>query len=173
VLQRDRRKRTHRVEPAGQLVRRVLAGYGLTGVVREQALVTRWSEIVGDRVAGRTWPDGLRDGVLWVRVASSAWMHELSFMRASIARQANALVGAPPIVRDVRLHLGARRAADEQDDVIATLAAELAPRWIRRPRAAPPPLTDAHRRQIDTEVATVGDDGIRDALRSLRLKLGM
>src|SRR5262249_14417494 len=61
---------------AGELVRAVLTRYGVEGAVREHRLVTEWESIVGPRVAARAWPDGLRHGVLYVRVTNSAWMHE-------------------------------------------------------------------------------------------------
>ena len=103
------RKRSRPAAAAGELVDGILKKYGAMQGVREHRLVTAWVEIVGDRVAARAWPDGLRDGVLSVRVANSAWMHELSFLREAVTRRANELVGPPRLVREVRFHLGANR----------------------------------------------------------------
>lgn len=163
-----------RKEPleAGALVESVLRRYGVSAPVREHRLVTSWDEIVGERVAARAWPDGLKDGVLWVRVSNSAWMHELSFLREPIAARANELVGAR-IVRDVRFHLGSRNASAEEDrdDVVAALSRRLRPRKKATPaRPTPSPaLLDA----IDEETARVSDPELRDTLRALRRRLGL
>ena len=63
---------------------RVLDRYGIERELKEHRLLSHWKTVVGDRVASRTFPDGLSKGVLWVRVANSAWLHELSFMRDAI-----------------------------------------------------------------------------------------
>jgi predicted nucleic acid-binding Zn ribbon protein len=129
---RDRSVPTH----AAELVRGVLRRYGVESAVREHRIVTEWTTIVGDRVAARAWPDGLKNGVLFVRVTNSAWLHELGFLREAIARAANQTVGRT-IVREVHLHLGRRRASPDADDVVAALAAQRRPRPApRAPRAA-------------------------------------
>src|SRR5690606_33440451 len=94
---------------AGEAVARVVKRYGCAADIREHRIATCWRSIVGDLVASRAWPDGLDQGVLWVEVKTSAWLHQLSFLRDEIARTANRAVGDPPLVREVRFHLGRRR----------------------------------------------------------------
>ena len=43
-----------------------------------------WRAIVGSKIAARTRPGKLQRGVLTVKVASSAWSNELSFLRPQI-----------------------------------------------------------------------------------------
>lgn len=167
----ERRRRAGDTRGVAELVDRILTGYGVDRDVREHEIVLRWSDIVGDRVAARTWPDGLRDGTLWVRVANSAWLQELTFLEADIVRRANEVAGDPPLVRSLRLHIGARRNRDA-DDVVAALARRVfAPRPRRRYR--PTPATGAALAQIERDTAAIEDAELRAAIREARIKLGL
>jgi hypothetical protein len=152
----------------------ILKKYGAQKPVREHRLVTGWREIVGERVAARAWPDGLKDGALYVRVANSAWLHELSFLRDVVAERANQLVGPPTLVREVRFHLGGRRAADAEteDDVVAELSRQAYRRRRPPPRTFPPP-SQATLDRIDQETSAILDPDLRETLRILRRRLGM
>jgi hypothetical protein len=156
---------------AATLVEAVLKARGVSGAVREHRLVTSWHEVVGERIAARTWPTGLQRGVLWVQVANSAWMQELSFLKEAIARSANELVGPPTLVKEVRLHLpGKAEQKADPDDVVAALA-----RRVRRKKVPPPPrvVTAADVTRIDGETAKIADPELRGAIRGLRRKLGL
>jgi predicted nucleic acid-binding Zn ribbon protein len=152
---------------ASALVHDVLRRYGLGQAVREHRLVTSWDEIVGARIATRSWPDGLKHGVLHVRVANSAWLHELSFLREAMMGRANELLGPPLLVKEVRLHLGAHNA--DADDVVAALARVRPNRQAPRPRAKP---SDAALKRIDDEAGSVGDEELRAIIRDARRKIG-
>ena len=86
--------RRREVTTAKQAVADALAWNGVEAEVRAHRVVTEWKQIVGERIGARAWPDGLtRAGVrdqgaqiLWVRVISSAWLHELTLLRAQLAR---------------------------------------------------------------------------------------
>ena len=119
-MTRSRKPRGKAAIPARPLIDAVLKKYGAARQIREHRLVTGWGEIVGERVAARAWPDGFRDGVLYVRVSNSAWLHELSFLRESVRERANELCGGPRLVKEVRFHLGPRR-GDADDGRRATL----------------------------------------------------
>jgi hypothetical protein len=167
------RRRGGASRAAGELVRAVLARYGVAGAVREQRLVTEWEAIVGPRVAARAWPDGLRRGVLYVRVTNSAWMHELGFLREALVREANRTVGDPPLVKDVRLHLGGKRRGEAPDpeDLVAALAAQT--RHRPPPRPPRPPASPAELARIDREAGEVRDPDLRELIRDVRRRLGM
>jgi Dna[CI] antecedent DciA-like protein len=153
--------------PAGALVAQVLARAGIAAAVREHRLVTEWETVVGPRIAARAWPDGLNRGVLYVRVVNSAWLHELGFLKEAIVAQANRTAGDPPLVREVRLHLGARRGP--ADDLVAELAAAR-----RKPRPAPrprTPLAAAAAARIERETEKVADGELREAIRAAWRKL--
>ena len=163
--------RVRRGTAASSLVDAVLRKYGVHTAAREHRLITRWEEVVGARVGARTQPDGLDQGVLWVRVANSAWMQELAFLKSEIMLAANAMVGNPPLVRDVRFHLGRRKAEESKDDVLAALANATRPKLTPRPPRPAPSVEDLLR--IDAETAKVADPDLALALRQLRRRLGL
>lgn len=55
------------------------------------APITRdaWEEAVGSRIARRTEPLRIERGILWIRVATSAWANELSLLTQDILMQLN------------------------------------------------------------------------------------
>src|SRR5262249_21592968 len=109
------------------------------------------------------------DGVLHVRVSNSSWMHALSFSKDEILRNANLMCGAPPLVKEVRLHLGA--AQPDADDVVAALARRL--RTRRKPMPARAAPSAEALRAIDAETDRVTDAELRDTIRALRRRIGM
>jgi predicted nucleic acid-binding Zn ribbon protein len=48
-----------------------------------------WEEVVGPRIASNARPLAYRDSKLFVEVSTTAWLHELSFMREEILRKIN------------------------------------------------------------------------------------
>jgi hypothetical protein len=154
--------------PAGVVVAEVLSRRGVASAVREERLVTEWRDIVGERVAARAWPDGLKQGILYVRVSNSAWLHELAFLKEAVIERANRVAGPPPLVREVRLHL-VPRLGPLVDDVVAELAARR-----RRPRPLPapsPPLSPAAEAAIARDTSHIADAELRDAIRAAWRKL--
>jgi hypothetical protein len=167
----ERRTRARSELDAAALVVRVLDAYGIDRDVREHRIVLSWGAIVGERIAHRTWPDGLRDGVLSVRVANSAWLQELTFLKQPIIARANELTGDPPLVREVRFHLGAMQQRDA-DDVVAALAHRL--RQDRKPRHRRyTPASGQRLADINAETAEIDDPALRAAIRGCRAKLGL
>lgn len=49
----------------------------------------RWQEIVGNKIARQSQPESLKDGVLEVRVANSAWLHHLRFLERDLRHKLN------------------------------------------------------------------------------------
>jgi hypothetical protein len=152
-------------------VRAVLARHGVEAAVREHRLVTEWESVVGPRVAARAWPDGLKNGVLYVRVTNSAWLHELGFLREALVREANRAAGDPPLVKEVRLHLGSRRTpATDEDDLVAALASQRRAKPAPRPRR---PASTGELARIDQEAGAVRDPDLAAVIRDVRRRLGL
>jgi predicted nucleic acid-binding Zn ribbon protein len=138
--------------------------------VREHRLVTDWAEIVGERVAVRAWPVGLKAGVLRVRVSNSAWLHELSFLKDALVGRANQIVGNPPLVKEIRFTQGTPKPGDtDEDDVVAALARRRGPKRVAPARPAP---SAAASQRIERETEAITDPELRAAVRSLRMKIG-
>ena len=167
---REQKKRTRRVTQAGVLVEEALKRYGVSDDVREHRIVTAWREIMGDKAVEKAWPESLKDGVLRVRVVNSSWLHELSFLRHKLLANIAALLGDPPLVKDVRFHVGGRTPEADVDDVVAALARRR--KRTTRTARAEKPVPPAVERQIDAETAGIADPELRALIASVRRRLG-
>jgi hypothetical protein len=124
--------------------------------LRQYEIWTRWAELVGERLAARTQPHSLREGVLSVLVASSAWLNELSFMRGDLVRRINEVIGASTVTA-IRLFSGPVRAL---------------PRFVKVEPVQPPPeveLPPEYIAEVEHEMASVEDPTLREAIRGARL----
>lgn len=150
-----------------------LSNHRVTDDIRLQRLVFEWTDIVGGRIGARSAPDGIsRTGprdhptrMLWIRVANTAWLHELTLLREQLVASIKAGVGEPALFDDIKLHLGKPPpvAADLLDGVT-----------IRRPRPAPRrrPIaaTGDSARTIDRETSAIEDEDLRAVIRDVRLR---
>lgn len=89
-----------------------------------------WTRLVGPRIAGRTRVGKLERGVLTVKVASSSWSNELSFLKGPLLDK---LKGAGYEITDLRF-----RVDQIADDVSAKRSHPLAKG--PQPKAPAPPL---------------------------------
>ena len=65
-----------------------------------------WAEVVGPLLASKAEPVRIEEGKLFVRVANSAWMQELQYLKDDIRSRLNHRMGAS-VVRGLYLILGA------------------------------------------------------------------
>ena len=164
---RRSQKAGRRLEPtsAGQLVADTLAGYGLTEQIRSHRILAEWDELVGDRIARRARPEGVVRRTLVIRVASSAWMHELGLLKQLLLTALWKAIGEPRLFDDLSLQLaGKTRAAKDQSG----------PPPGPRPRPLPPRVPvaagDAERAQILEDSAAVEDDELRELITRVRTR---
>jgi predicted nucleic acid-binding Zn ribbon protein len=73
-------------------------------------LARRWGEVVGERLAEECSPEALEGGTLLIRVSSSGWARQVSFLKREVRERANALLGQPA-VREVKVTLASPRRA--------------------------------------------------------------
>ena len=90
-----------RLEAVGPLLSDVLQGLGLDRRLREFKAVEIWDAVVGETIAQNTRPIGIREGVLFVEVASSVWMQELVLLRDDIVERLNRELGETRVRRIV------------------------------------------------------------------------
>ena len=76
-------------EPVGGLIGGVIRSAGLEAGVRNATTLLEWETRVGARVAEVTRVQGVEGRTVYVDVRSSAWLHELTFMRRKILEQLN------------------------------------------------------------------------------------
>lgn len=74
----------------GDLVGKFLERSGLAAKVEAASVVPEWESLVGPQIAAVTTPRRVSEGVLFVAVATSAWMMELNLLKADLLRRLNA-----------------------------------------------------------------------------------
>ena len=68
----------------GEIVRSVLSERGYLKQCLEAEIIKNWPDIVGDRLAKVSECADVRGGVVYVRVFSSSWRNEVSFLKKEI-----------------------------------------------------------------------------------------
>jgi hypothetical protein len=174
---RDRFPRAKVQLTAAEALVRLADEHGLTDEMRAHRVIVEWRDIVGARIAAVAWPEGLSKGVLWVRVKSSPWLHELTLMKGQLLAQLREAIGdveaerrgQRPLVAELRFHLRPR--PTEDDDLLARLRAA---GLVRVPRGRKPaiPAVGAARAAIEQEAAAVEDPELRELIATVRVRNG-
>jgi predicted nucleic acid-binding Zn ribbon protein len=73
--------------------------------MKDRPLIEAWNRAVGPQIGAKAQPDRIRDDVLYVRVSTSVWMHELQFMKQDIIEKLNGVLGATA-VSQIRFFIG-------------------------------------------------------------------
>lgn len=118
-----------------------------------------WQQLLGDRIAARSSPDSIRDGVLTIKVVSSVWAQELSLLSTTIiARLAKAGIA----VKSIRCRVAAQEFHSR------------APSPHRSPKPPPvPPQTPELPSDLDEELARISDKDLRELIETTaRAQLG-
>ncbi|MEM9493845.1 MAG: DUF721 domain-containing protein [Myxococcota bacterium] len=108
--------RLRRVTTSADLIDRVLDEHRLEAEIRRIRVAQNWRSIVGERIAARTRPHALENGVLIVYVWDSSWLHQLSLMRDELLRTVQAAIAGPAgtgkdpgdesLIRELKLQIG-------------------------------------------------------------------
>ena len=89
----------------GSILEKTLKKMSLDTKLREYEVWNVWDDAVGEYVSRNAQPDFMRNKILYVRVSSSPWMQQLSYMGKGITEALNERLGAP-IVEEIRFKLG-------------------------------------------------------------------
>ena len=154
--------RAREATPAATAIASALAFHGISDEIRAGRLLTEWADLVGPKISQRTRPDGIRDRVLWIEVATSAWLHELNLLRVQLVAGLVERLGEPRLFDDVKFKLAGRKPRDP-------VALRPRGRPVAKPVPEPIPATGAAREQIVREVAAVDDDELRELIARVRI----
>jgi predicted nucleic acid-binding Zn ribbon protein len=90
-----------RPKPVGQVLAEYLKIAGLADRVEQAAVIPEWPRLVGPEIAAVTEPGLITsDGTLFVEVASSPWMAELTLMEPRLLEALNGdKTGCPPVTK--------------------------------------------------------------------------
>jgi len=134
-----RRKGSSTPRLLGEILPETLKMKSLHLPMKDRTLIDAWNRAVGPQIGAKAQADRLRDDVLYVRVASSVWMHELQFMKQDILSKLNGILGEMKVAQ-IRFFIGEVEAprvqraepdvrmddrdlkAEEKDYILETLA---------------------------------------------------
>ena len=73
-------------EKIDSILTKVLSKKGYLNACREADVVTNWSIIVGEKFASHAQCTRVDNGTLYVKVPSSSWRNEISFLKETILK---------------------------------------------------------------------------------------
>ncbi len=79
----------------------LVGNLGIQKKLKEYDAVRFWDDIVGDHIAKATTPVRIVQGVLVVKVKTSAWRNELTLQKKALMERLNAAIGER-VVKDIR-----------------------------------------------------------------------
>jgi hypothetical protein len=141
---------------AGDLVGKLLKGFGLDERLHQYRALIIWEEVVGPQIAARTRPVRIREGVLEINVDQPTWMQQLQFMKPKILTQLNAELGKATI-KDLYLKRGKVNVREEKQ-------VEPPPAWRMVQ------LDDSEKQQIGGLLTAIEDPGLRDEMEKFLQK---
>ncbi|MFT3700239.1 MAG: DUF721 domain-containing protein [Kofleriaceae bacterium] len=155
-------QRTLEVRSAGDAIGDALSFRGLMNEVRAETLQAQWTELVGQRIAERTRPEGIYDRTLMIEVVSSAWLHELNLLRHTILMGLIEKVGQPRLFDELKFRIAGR---SKKPPTVRPR-----PRQPPKPpKPMPMPATGLAREKIVREVAAVDDEELRELIAKVRI----
>ncbi len=89
----------------GSVLEKTLKKMSLKGKLKEHEVWNVWNSVVGEQVSRHAQPDFIRNRILFVKVSSSPWMHQLYYMGKGIVEALNKKLGAH-VIEEIRFKLG-------------------------------------------------------------------
>lgn len=155
-MRKPRRPKMQQAALAGDLVEKMLKGFGLDERLQQYRALIIWEEVVGPQIAARTRPIRIREGILEVNVDQPTWMQQLQLMKPKILAQLNAQLGKATI-KDLFLKRG-------KVHVRADKQAEPPPIWRMVQ------LDESEKAQIDELVKGIEDPELRHEMEKFLTK---
>jgi len=150
-------------QPTSELVDPLFRWLKLDEPARAFRALRAFSRAAGPRIRAVARGERLRGATLYVRVATSAWSHELHALKAQLIDKLRRTAGGE-CVEELRFNVGP---LDEVPDWDAPLAPAAAPPPSRKPAAPPPEPIEELRRAVEQ----IADPELRAELSLLCAKL--
>jgi hypothetical protein len=100
-----KRKNTPEVGHIGDILNHVLKTCRRDGDGDLAQVWSLWDAAVGDVIAKNTRPEAFKGKLLLINVNSSAWMHQLQFLKKDIIDKINTALGKE-LVQDIKFKIG-------------------------------------------------------------------
>ncbi|MFB0507574.1 MAG: DUF721 domain-containing protein [Thermodesulfobacteriota bacterium] len=89
----------------GSILEKTLKKMSLDRKLKEHEIWNVWNSVVGEPVSRHAQPDFMKNKILFVKVSSSPWMHQLHYMGKGICEALNKRLGTH-IIEEIRFRLG-------------------------------------------------------------------
>ena len=153
---------SRRIPRAGNVLADLLDRLPFRERLREHAVWNVWAEVVGSLLASKAEPVRIEEGKLFVRVANSAWMQELQFLKDDIRSRLNHRLGAS-VVRGLYLVLGAGKPRPKEEVTPPVHPVDESKITALVPDVKQPEIEMALRRVARARARRLGPDAERDA----------
>ena len=144
-------KNRSQIDKLGEILDKSLKRLDLSPRLEEYGVWPVWNEIVGATIARNAQPEKIRNGTLFVKVASSTWMQELQYMKEMISEKLNESLGKQ-VVKNIFFFVG-------------KLDTEIAKSKAQEPPA--PVLCPSQPNFAEEQLHSIKDPEIRRALQRL------
>ena len=155
-MRKPRRPKMKKAALAGDLVEKLLKGFGLDERLQQYRALIIWEEVVGPQIAARTRPIRIREGILEINVDQPTWMQQLQLMKPKILAQLNAELGKATI-KDLFLKRG-------KVHVRADKEVEPPPKWRMVQ------LDDSEKTKIKELLTGIENPELRDEMENFLIK---
>lgn len=80
--------------PLSKLIGNVIQDWGVEGKLNEVRAIETWATLAGPQINAVTDTAWMKDGILFVRITSAAWRHELHLNRVDWCNRVNEQLGS-------------------------------------------------------------------------------
>lgn len=144
-------KKDPQVERIGEVLDKSLKRFAPAMRLDEYGVWPVWDDVVGKAIARNAQPEKIRNGTLFVKVASPVWMQQLQYMKEMIAEKLNARLKAE-VVRNIFFVVGRVSAEALEEET----------------KPAPQKIAESSADTIDeTFLESIKDPEIKQAFRKL------
>ncbi len=89
------------IENIGDILGKLVKDLNMDKKMKVFKIFNHWEDIVGQQIAEKSKPEKLKDGILFVSVASSTWANELNLMSQQLILKVNSFTGLK-VIKDIR-----------------------------------------------------------------------
>jgi predicted nucleic acid-binding Zn ribbon protein len=139
------------IERLGDVLDKSLRRLELASRLDEYGIWPVWNDVVGKSIAFNAQPEKIRNGTLFVRVASPVWMQQLQYMKEMIAEKLNRRLKSE-VVKNIFFVVGRVRGETV----------------LNESKSPPPEHSESPRPNIDEQfLDSIEDPEIKQAFRKL------
>lgn len=141
----------------GNVLQGILKKHNIFFDSEEQRLLDVWQKAVGPQISVQTRPDRLKRNILFVKVSSSVWMHQLHILKQDIIEKINELLGKE-LIKNVHFSIGEIPSTIPTNSYSSSFSTDSYP------------LRDKDKKLIEKSISSVEDPELKEILRRVMTK---